>query len=179
MAPSCRRSSWLVVAPSCLPSGIVVGRVRPVWFHPPLIVLLIVPLIVFSPRLACREAGRRAWRVLSFRVARCLGCRPLGSVRLPWGRIVLFVCLLAVSVPAGGALPLAWRVVAACPFVPVARAAYPLRVRLSVGSAVLTVRLVVGLAAPVCLLGGGVRRAWASRACVSLSPDTHFAPLPL
>lgn len=71
----CRRgsasSSWVsvvVVASSCLSSGVVVISVSPVG-RPPLIISLIVSLIVsplvLSPCLACRAAGRRAVRVLS------------------------------------------------------------------------------------------------------------------
>ena len=63
----CRR-----VASSCLPSGVVVIRVRPVGASAvdislivSLIILLIVLPLVFSPCLACRAAGRRAVRVLS------------------------------------------------------------------------------------------------------------------
>lgn len=91
------------------------------------------------------------------------------------GRLVLSVCLLSASVSCwlGVAVGMAGR--GCFSSVPRGSCGLPLRVRLSVWPAVLVARLVVCLVAPMCLLGG-VRRAWASRACVSLSPDTHFAP---
>lgn len=82
----CRRgsasSSWVsvvVVASSCLSSGVVVISVSHVG-RPPLIISLIVSLIVsllvLSSRLACREAGRRA-----------LFSRPVRFVA--WGAVLL------------------------------------------------------------------------------------------
>ena len=127
----CRRcsvsSSSVVVARrrhALLALGGVIIRIRSVG-HPPLIVSLIVsPLLVLSSRLACREAGRLAARVFS--------C----SVRLvAWGAVLLAPlgsrgggssypsACLPLRGPTGGALPLAWRVVAAFPPSPVARAA--------------------------------------------------------
>lgn len=104
---------------------------------------------------------------LSSRAARCLMRRPLDSVRLPWGRLVLSVCLLAVSAPAGGgvAVGMAGR---GC-FSSVSRVScgLPLRVKL------LLLRLVSSFASlPQCAcLAAGV----SFLRCGSC-PDTHFAP---
>lgn len=120
------------------------------------------PLVPFC--LLCGGATGVAGS-LSSRAARCLGCRSLGSVRLPWWRLVLSVCLLTASVSCGGGA-LAWRVVAALPPSPVARAACLCGVRLSVGSASLAVslavRLIVRLVAPHVL-------AWRCAAVVGVS----------
>lgn len=177
----CRRGS---ASSSCV-SVVVVISVSPVG-RPPLIISLIVSLIVspfvLSSRLACREAVRLGVAgSLSSRAARCLGCRSLGSVRLPWWRLVLSVCLLTASVFCGGGA-LAWRVVAALPPSPVARAACLCVVGLSVGSASLAVslavRLIVRLVAPHVL-------AWRCAAVVGVSclrlafPRYEYRPVPL
>lgn len=135
VAPLRRRLSWLIVVSPCLPSGGVVIRVRPVG-HPP----LIVSLIVFD-RLVDRLVDRFAARLLALSYLSCGGgggrcgfslvplCDPLLGVPSSWSRsapvgrfdslIRLLVCRLN---PCGGALPLAWLVVAAFPPSPVSRA---------------------------------------------------------
>lgn len=127
----------------------------------------------------CLSEGGEAWRG-GFSPVPCglllgvsLSCpssfsRDGGASRL----VRLFACRFGILRVM--ALSLAWRVVAAFPPSPRGSCGLPLRARLSVGSAVLAARLVVCLA-PMCLLGG-VRRSWASRACVSLSFDTNIAP---
>ena len=116
--------------------------------------------------LSCGGAAGGAGSLSSRCVIRCSGCRSLGSVRLPWWRLVLSVCLLTASVSCGGGA-LAWRGVAALPPSPVARAACLCVVGFSVGSASLAVslavRLIVRLVAPPHVL------AWRCAAVVGVS----------
>lgn len=129
-----------------------------------LIVSLIVSPLVLSPRLAYREAGRRAVRVLS-RPARLVAwgavllprSAPVGAARL----IRLLVCRLgpcgAVGMAGRGCLSLR----------PRGSCVLPLRVMLPVWPAALTVRLAVCLAAPCAYLAAGGGR---------LVPALRFLP---
>lgn len=127
----------------------------------------------------CLSEGGEAWRG-GFSPVPCglllgvsLSCpssfsRDGGASRL----VRLFACRFGILRVM--ALSLAWRVVAAFPPSPVARAVclcgqgYP--------SGLPFLRLVSSFASPPMCLLGGVRRSWASRACVSLSFDTNIAP---
>ena len=92
--------------------------------------------------------------------------------------LVLSVCLLAVSVSCegGGGVAVGMAGRGCFSSVPRGSCGLPLRVRLSVESFALVACLVVCLVAPPMCLFGGVRRAWASRVCVSLSLNTNIAP---
>lgn len=95
---------------------------------------------------------------LLFRASRCLGCRPLGSARLPWGRLVLSVCLLAASGSYGWGVAVGMAGRGCFSSVPRGSCGLPLRLMLSVGSAVLVAQLVVCLIAPcACLAACGGR----------------------
>lgn len=81
----------------------------------------VLPRSALRPALLVGGRGGWAWRVLSSRVARCSGCRSLASLGSRGARLIrLLACRLGIL--RGRALPLAWRVVAAFPPSPVARA---------------------------------------------------------
>ena len=102
------------------------------------------------PVLLVGEAGRLAVRALSSRAARCLGVVLLSTLApVMVWRLVLSACLLAVSVSCGGV------------------------------AAVEEGQLGNWCAACLPCLNPCGGLSWASRACVSLFPDTHFAPSPL